>query len=77
MGTRLIIIDHDDPDHDSVCAFRVKNNALLQSSVHQVLEAAARIKVLRVGDVTLAIDETKILANARKHSAVSTSTPLN
>ena len=42
-----------------------------------MLEAAARIKVLRVGDVTLAIDETKILANARKHSAVSTSTPLN
>ena len=36
-----------------------------------MLEAAARIKVLRVGDVTLAIDGTKILADASKHSAVS------
>ncbi len=70
VAVRLLTADTH-PDHDSVCAFRVKNKALLQSSFHQVLEAAARIKVLRVGDVTLAIDGTKILANASKHSAVS------
>ncbi len=70
VAVRLLTGDTH-PDQDSVCAFRVKNKALLQNSFHQVLEAAARIKVLRVGDVTLAIDGTKILANASKHSAVS------
>ena len=70
VAVRLLCADTH-PDHDSICAFRVKNGALLKSSFHQVLEAAARIKLLRVGDVTLAIDGTKILANASKHSAVS------
>ena len=34
-------------------------------------ELAARARVLQVGDITVAIDGTKILANASKHSAVS------
>jgi transposase len=59
------------PDHDSICTFRRENRALLESSFHQVLEVAARLRVLRVGEVTLALDGTKILANASKHSAVS------
>jgi transposase len=59
------------PDHDSICTFRRKNRQLLESSFHQVLEMAARLKVLKVGDVTLALDGTKVLANASKHSAVS------
>src|SRR5277367_3360631 len=59
------------PDHDSICTFRRENRALLESSFHQVLEMAARVRVLRVGEVTLALDGTKILANASKHSAVS------
>ena len=70
VAVRLLCADTH-PDHDSICTFRVKNGALLKDSFHQVLEAAARIKVLRVGDVTLAIDGTKILANASRHSAVS------
>ena len=36
-----------------------------------MLEVAARLRMLRVGEVTLALDGTKILANASKHSAVS------
>ena len=59
------------PDHDSICKFRRENKALLSSSFHQVLELAARARVLQVGDITVAIDGTKILANASKHSAVS------
>lgn len=35
------------------------------------MELAARCKFLKVGQVTVAIDGTKILANASKHSAVS------
>lgn len=59
------------PDHDSICKFRRENKDLLSSTFHQVLELAARAKILQVGDITVAIDGTKILANASKHSAVS------
>jgi transposase len=70
VAVRLLCADRH-PDHDSICSFRRDNRALLESSFHQVLEAAARVRVLRVGEVTLALDGTKILANASKHSAVS------
>ncbi len=70
VAVRLLCADRH-PDHDSICTFRRENRALLESSFHQVLECAARIRVLRVGEVTLALDGTKILASASKHSAVS------
>jgi transposase len=70
VAVRLLCADTH-PDHDTICAFRRGNRELLASSFHQVLETAARIRVLRVGEVTLALDGTKILANASKHSAVS------
>jgi len=59
------------PDHDSICQFRRANRALLESSFHQVLECAARAQVFKVGDITVALDGTKIMAHASKHSAVS------
>ena len=59
------------PDHDSICTFRRENKPLFKSLFHQVLEMAARTQVLKVGDITLSIDGTKIYANASKHSAVS------
>jgi transposase len=59
------------PDHDSICTFRRENQTLFKSLFHQVLEMAVRSKVLKVGDITLSIDGTKIYANASKHSAVS------
>ena len=59
------------PDHDSICKFRRENKKLLSSCFHQVLELAANADVLKVGNITVAIDGTKILANASKHSAMS------
>lgn len=59
------------PDHDSICKFRRDNKELLGSCFHQVLELAGTAKILKVGDITVAIDGTKILANASKHSAMS------
>ncbi len=59
------------PDHDSICKFRRENKALLEASFERILHCAALSKVLQVGDITLAVDGTKILANASKHSAVS------
>ena len=60
---RLLCADHY-PDHGSLCSFRRENRALLAKSFRQVLETAARIRVLREGEVTLALNGTKILANA-------------
>jgi hypothetical protein len=70
VAVRFLCAQHH-PDHDSICKFRRENRELLESSFHQVLECAARTKFLKVGNITLAIDGTKILANASKHTAVS------
>jgi transposase len=59
------------PDHDSICKFRRENKELLGSCFHQVLELAAGAEVLKVGDLAVSVDGTKILANASKHSAMS------
>ena len=70
VAVRYLCAQHH-PDHDSICKFRRENMALLESSFHQVLECAARTRFLKVGNLTLAVDGTKILASASKHSAVS------
>jgi transposase len=59
------------PDHDTICAFRRHNGELFAHSFAQVIEMAARSGVLKVGAITVAIDGTKVLANASKHAAVS------
>ena len=59
------------PDHDSICKFRRENKALLSCTFHQVLELATNAQVLQVGGITVAVDGTKILASASKHSAMS------
>ena len=59
------------PDHDTICTFRLRHKELLARSFSAVLEMSARCGVLKVGGITVAIDGTKVLANASKHSAVS------
>ena len=59
------------PDHDTICTFRRENKALLQETFVRVLELAQELQFLQVGQLTLAVDGTKILANASKHAAVS------
>jgi transposase len=70
VAVRLLCGDTH-PDHDTVCAFRRRNVELLGQSFAQVIEMAAHCGVLKVGGITVAIDGTKILANASKPSAVS------
>jgi transposase len=70
VAVRLLCGDTH-PDHDTVCAFRRRNVELLRGSFAQVIEMAAHCGVLKVGGITVAIDGTKILANASKHAAVS------
>lgn len=70
VAVRLLCGDTH-PDHDTLCAFRRKNAVLLARVFAQVLELAASCGVLKVGAVTVAIDGTKVLANASKHASVS------
>ena len=59
------------PDHNTICTFRRENKALLQETFVRVLELAQELKFLQMGQLTLAVDGTKVLANASKHAAVS------
>jgi transposase len=59
------------PDHDTICEFRKQNKALLNEVFVQVLALAAELRLLKVGNLTIATDGTKLLANASKHAAVS------
>jgi transposase len=70
VPVRLICGDTH-PDHDTICTFRRENKALLQETFVRVLELAQALKFLPVGQITVAVDGTKVLANASKHAAVS------
>ncbi len=70
VAVRLLCADTH-PDHDTLCAFRRKNGALLHRAFAQVLELAAGCGILKAGGVRVAIDGTKVLANASKHTALS------
>jgi transposase len=70
VPVRLITADTH-PDHDTICTFRRENKAVLTESFVKVLQLAQQLKVLQFGQITVAVDGTKVLANASKHSAVS------
>lgn len=70
VPVRLLTADTH-PDHDTLCTFRRENAALLTESFVQVLQLAQQLKLLKVGQLTVAADGTKVLAHASKHSAVS------
>jgi len=59
------------PDHDTICTFRRQNKQLVAESFVQVLAMARELHLLQVGNITVATDGTKVLANASKHAAVS------
>jgi transposase len=70
VPVRLLTADTH-PDHDTLCTFRRENQALLTESFVKVLQLAQQLKVLKIGQITVAADGTKVLASASKHSAVS------
>ena len=57
------------PDHDTIAAFRRRFLQEIEGLFVQVLEGAREMGVLRMG--TVALDGTKIHANASRHSALS------
>jgi hypothetical protein len=57
------------PDHDTIAAFRRRFLQEIESLFVQVLAVAREMGVLKMG--TVALDGTKIHANASRHSALS------
>jgi transposase len=57
------------PDHDSLCTFRKRFLKEIEALFVQVLGIAQQMKLLKLG--TIALDGTKIHANASRHSALS------
>jgi transposase len=57
------------PDHDTLCAFRRRFLQELSGIFVQVLQIAGELKLLKLG--TIALDGTKVHANASRHSALS------
>ena len=57
------------PDHDTICKFRRENFAAIEGCFLRVLELARELGLLRVG--TVAIDGTRLRANASKHRNVT------
>jgi transposase len=57
------------PDHDTMAAFRQKHLASLSQLFMQVLRLCQRVGLVKLGPV--ALDGTKIKANASKHKAMS------
>jgi transposase len=70
VAVRYICGGDHHPDHDTICTFRRENGQLFKESFIKVLMMAQEQKQLKkIG--TIAVDGSKILANASKHAAVS------
>ena len=63
------IAANEQPDHDSLCAFRKRFLKEIEALFVQVLCIARQMKLLKLG--AIALDGTKIHANASRHSALS------
>jgi len=63
------IAGNEQPDHDSLCTFRKRFLKEIETLFVQVLCIARQMKLLKLG--TIALDGTKIHANASRHSALS------
>src|SRR6201982_1910322 len=63
------IAANDHPDHDTIATFRQRFLKEIEALFVRVLEVAREMGLLKVG--TVALDGTKIHANASRHSALS------
>src|SRR6202166_3300023 len=63
------IAANDHPDHDTIATFRRRFLKEIEALFVRVLEVAREMGLLKIG--TVALDGTKIHANASRHSALS------
>jgi transposase len=64
-----VLAANQHPDHDSICAFRKRHLKSLADLFLQVLQLCRRAGLVKLGHV--ALDGTKVKANASKHKAMS------
>ena len=64
-----VLAANQHPDHDSIAAFRQTHLTALAGLVTQVLALCQQAGLVKLGQV--ALDGTKVLANASKHKAMS------
>ena len=70
VAVRLITADTH-PDHDTICTFRRQNRPLLSESFVKVRPLAQELKLAKLGQITVSVDGTKVLAHASKPAVVS------
>jgi transposase len=63
------IAGNEHPDHDTIAAFRKRFLPQIEASFVEVLRLARTMGMLKMG--TVALDGTKVHANASRHSALS------
>lgn len=68
VAFRVLAAGHH-PDHDTICAFRTRHLAALSGLFVQVLLMCRRAGLVKLGHV--ALDGTKLKANASRHKAMS------
>jgi transposase len=64
-----VLAGEQHPDHDTIAAFRQQHLAALSGLFVQVLQLCERVGLVKLGHV--ALDGTKVQANASKHKAMS------
>jgi len=64
-----VLAANQQPDHDSIAVFRQRHLAVLAGLFREVLQLCQRAGLVKLGHV--ALDGTKVLANASKHKAMS------
>jgi hypothetical protein len=65
----LVVAAHEHPDYRTIGKFRKRHEAALSGLFKQVLQVCANAGLVKLGHV--AIDGTKVRANASKHKAMS------
>src|SRR5206468_2102898 len=68
LPVRVLATDQH-PDHDSIAAFRQRHLGALAGLFLQVLQLCEKAGLVKLGQV--AVDGTKVKANASKHKAMS------
>ena len=59
------------PDHDTIASFRARFGTEISALFLQVLLVAREMKLTKLGAITVAVDGSKLKANASKHKALS------
>lgn len=59
------------PDHDSIAHFRDRHRAVFHKLFRESLVLAAEVGLVKLGDIDLYVDGSKILAHASRHQTVN------